>query len=845
MSLSLKHRVAQLTAAQRKRWFTKLPNPMKKSIVMGTAWWFEGRPEQQTPKGAWRWWLVLAGRGWGKTRVGAEWAAEKARRYPGARIALVAPTFADGRDTMVEGISGLLSVLHPSELRGGGAGSAWNRSMGELFLANGSRFKIYSSERPKRLRGPQHHFAWGDEPAYWEDVEAGTAKDSTFSNLNIGLRLPPIPGWERGYRPQGIFTTTPRRVPLLKMPDDLVKERPELAGLMQRKDVIITTGSTMDNIDNLDESYKESVIDPLIGTTLGVQELGGIMLEDVEGALWTTAQLAADRLDAGTTVARLDRVVVSFDPSGGGGYGHDEHGIMVIGSAGAKRDQRFYLLADRSGNCTPNEAAERAIFAYLEFGAAKIVYEKNQGQDWIPAVFRAVWEKLTTKDPKTGKVPMPEYEGQTAPSMEAVSAVKNKRERATPVAMLYQQHRVHHIGLFPILENQMTTWLPDEGLASPDRLDACFVAGTRVLTQAGERPIESVRPGDLVWTRAGWRPVLRAERTRIGSPVGSVLLSNGRALCGTPEHRVLTHTGWRALDTLVCDDNLVGWTHPPLRSSSTTSPTPATRTVNGGLTASTTPPHAAPNQAFSTAPYGPTTTGLSRQDCISTTLTSTRSTTTPETCKPSPRPSTPRFTQERTGRARSGWIIWPLSARWRRSGTAAMKATPGMWSTGLPPGLTGTSSKASALSAVPRPATKPPVVTPEGSAPADASNVRRTDRGGTPTRWTAQSAADHSIAASTATSPQRAPVHVVRSYVADGTADVYNLEVQGLPEYVAEGVIVHNCVWGVTWLRLKGSPAVDVASTAQRETRARQSGGRRGAASAARMPATYGGGRAR
>ena len=160
----------------------------------------------------------MAGRGWGKTRTGAEWIAEKARRYPGARCGLVAQTAADGRDVMVEGESGLLSVLDPAELRGGAIDSAWNRSLGELFLANGSRFKIYSSEKPQKLRGPQHHFVWGDEPTYWYDHAKGTAKDTTFSNMVIGCRLPARPGWDADYRSQVCLTCTPRRTALLKVP---------------------------------------------------------------------------------------------------------------------------------------------------------------------------------------------------------------------------------------------------------------------------------------------------------------------------------------------------------------------------------------------------------------------------------------------------------------------------------------------------------------------------------------------------------------------------------------------------------------------------------------------------
>lgn len=469
MGLAQVDRLELLTAAERRRWYDKLTDYAKRQIALGIAWWFVGRPEQMAPPGRWRWWLICAGRGWGKTRTGAEWCAAKARRYKGARIALVAPTFADARDTMVEGESGLLSVLHPSELRGGTVESAWNRSMGELFLANGSRFKVYTSEKPRQLRGPQHHFAWGDEPAYWNDVEQGTAKDSTWSNLNFGLRLPPRLGWDRDYVPQAVLTTTPRRVPLLKVPDEIAREKSYLAGLLQRpaREVIVTGGSTMDNLDNLDETYKAAVVDPLVGTTLGKQELGGVMLEDVEGALWTQALLDATRLVE--LDRRLDKRVVAMDPAGGEGFSHDEHGIVVAGARGHSRDPEFYVLADRSRNCSPTEACEVAILAYYEFGCHGLVVEKNQGQDWLLVTLKATWDNMRTAK----RLPA----GAREPRWELATAVKSKEERATPVAGLYEQKRVHHVGTYAVLEGQLTSWVPGDS-DSPDRLDALVWAIT-------------------------------------------------------------------------------------------------------------------------------------------------------------------------------------------------------------------------------------------------------------------------------------------------------------------------------------------------------------------------------
>src|SRR5665647_3177721 len=220
------------------------------STLPRARWAQTVRPNQLPPAGDWLTWLILAGRGWGKTRTGAEYTAELARTYPGARIALVAATFADGRDTMVEGESGLLAVLDENELRGGSQDLAWNRSMGELFLANGSRFKDYSSEKPRQLRGPQHHFAWADEAAAWLDAHKGTIKDTTWSNLLFGLRLPAQPGWPAGYRTRVIVTTTPRPLALIKVPDSVLEREPHRAGIIQRPSTVTTRGSTRENLAN-------------------------------------------------------------------------------------------------------------------------------------------------------------------------------------------------------------------------------------------------------------------------------------------------------------------------------------------------------------------------------------------------------------------------------------------------------------------------------------------------------------------------------------------------------------------------------------------------------------------
>lgn len=492
MSLSLARQYQLGDDRARVQAISLLSENQRVEILTSTPWWWYGRPEQFTPLGAWRWWLINAGRGWGKTRCGAEWVCQKARQFPGARIALVAINFADGRDVMVEGESGILSVLDLSELRGGTLEKGWNRGYGELFMANGSQMKIYSSQKPFGLRGPQHHFTWGDEPAYWLDVSRGTDRDSTWSNLNIGLRLPPRRDWV-GYNAQGILTTTPRRVPLLKVDDDIARDEPHRAGLMQRHDVIVTRGTSMDNIHNLEASYRANVIDPIIGTELGRQEIGGELLEEVQGAQWTQKLITQARTDAELPVD-VAKTVVAFDPAGDGGDSHDEHGIIVASSAGPIGDLRYYMRADYSGNMEVDVAARVVITAAIAYGADAIVYEKNIGQRWIEVTLRGVFADMLREG---------ELQPETRlPRIASVDAVKNKYQRATPVAALYRIDRVKHVEPLPVLEGQMTTFVPGE-TASPDRLDAAVWAVTWLRATG---PMQASAASPAARERGGRRP---------------------------------------------------------------------------------------------------------------------------------------------------------------------------------------------------------------------------------------------------------------------------------------------------------------------------------------------------
>ena len=390
-----------------------------------------GRHNQQIPPGDWLIWLILAGRGFGKTRTGAEAVSRWALNGPGIRIALVGQTFTDARDTMVEGKAGLLNCLPDSALRGGTRETAWNRSLGELFFANGAKAKIFSSEKPGQLRGPEHDKAWADEPAKFHDARLGDALDTTWNNLMLGLR-----GMDG--RPQAIVTGTPTAGLLIRQ-------------LVKHPAAHVTRGSTYDNLANLAPSFRAEILSRYEGTRIGRQELHGEILEDVEGALWTLTVL--DDLRVPVAPVDLVKIVVAVDPAGGTKESNDETGI-VVAAKGA--DGHGYTIADRSGRYTPNGWASKAIAAYDEFSADRIVAEANYGGDMVANTLRQAGFK--------GHV-------------EIVHASRGKRQRAEPVAALYEQGRWHHCGPFPKLEDQMVTWLADSG-DSPDRMDALVWAAT-------------------------------------------------------------------------------------------------------------------------------------------------------------------------------------------------------------------------------------------------------------------------------------------------------------------------------------------------------------------------------
>lgn len=382
-------------------------------------WKFWARPNQLAPEGNWITWLLLAGRGFGKSRCGAEWVIEKARNFPGCRIALVAETAADARKVMVEGESGILAISPPDFQ------PDYSPANRQITWPNGSLAFTYNATQPDQLRGPQHHFAWCDELAKWQYMQ------DSWDQLQFGLRL--------GDKPQQVVTTTPRPMPLIKK-------------LVNDKDTVVTKGRTRDNEANLAAPFIKQIEDRYGGTRLGRQELEGEILDDIPGALWSRSSIEDNRKPEAPD--HLDRIIVAVDPAASSHEGSDETGIVVVGLAkDADGYSRGYVLADGSLRGAPETWAKRAVSLYREFEADRIVAEKNQGGEMVEAVIRAADRNV----PVT-----------------LVHASRGKLVRAEPISALYEQGRVHHIGRYDELEDQMCTYAVDfdRGNGSPDRMDA-------------------------------------------------------------------------------------------------------------------------------------------------------------------------------------------------------------------------------------------------------------------------------------------------------------------------------------------------------------------------------------
>lgn len=399
-------------------------------------WKYWARPEQIAPvDDDWDIWALLAGRGFGKTRTGAEYIKDVMQETPNIRVGIIGQTIAAVRDVCVEGESGLLAVLPQDIIH------KYNRSLGQLILKNGSRAHSFSGTDPEKLRGFQSHYLWMDELAAWQYEQA------TFDMALMGLRL--------GRHPRIVITTTPKPSPLVVDLVNRAKSEPDK--------VRITTGSTFDNAANLPDSQLAALRARYEGTTLGRQELYAELILDDPNALWSRSLIDGTRVPEHTVhPGAMTEIVVAIDPSMSAlGERDSETGIVV---AGRGQDGHCYIFEDASLlRPSPDTWARHAINLYKKYQANKIVAEVNQGYDLVTNL-------LNTTDDKV-------------PVKKVYATRGGKFLRAEPIAALYEQGRVHHVGLFPELEDQMTQWIP--GKPSPDRLDAMVWAVTQLMLGGG------------------------------------------------------------------------------------------------------------------------------------------------------------------------------------------------------------------------------------------------------------------------------------------------------------------------------------------------------------------------
>lgn len=407
-------------------------------------WEICGRPSQFAPDGLWRWWLNTSGRGAGKTRSGAEWFRSKVKRMPGGRGALVNQTPEEVEKVQILGRSGLMAVCPANEM------PEWVPSKGELRFPNGFTAFVYSGAQPDKARGPEHHIAWIDELAKMALHRA------LFDNINLGLRLEYLGADPRDAQPQGLITTTPRPIALLR---DLVK----------KKNTVRRSSSTYENRANLAAAFVEDIIASYEGTRLGRQELHGEILDDAPGALWQRAMFDKPgfRRPVPDNLSAYDRVAVAIDPAASNNDSSDETGIMCGGVEIDGPRRRYHVFEDGSLYGTPKERARAAIKLYVKYEADVFVVETNNGGDWIPALIEAEWVVMQTEEEWR-----PHLKGR--PKFEKVTATRGKAIRAEPISTLYEQgpRVVTHAPGLEILEDQLVTWSPLLNEKSPDRLDA-------------------------------------------------------------------------------------------------------------------------------------------------------------------------------------------------------------------------------------------------------------------------------------------------------------------------------------------------------------------------------------
>ena len=380
----------------------------------------------------WLIWLLLGGRGCGKTRTGAEWVRRKV--FETGRIALVAPTLADAREVMLDGESGLLNIGYPMER------PSYSPSRRRLDWPNGAVGYLFSAEDPDSLRGPQFGAAWADEFCAWSYPE------DTLSNLRFGLRV--------GTHPQLVITTTPKPIPALK-------------SLMSASGLAVSRAKTGANSANLSPAFLSAMEDSYGGTRLGRQELDGEVLFDREGALWSQGIFETCRFNG--AIPQLDKIIVAIDPPVTSGKRSDQCGLIVAGALGEGSTARAFVLHDGTvQGLSPTDWAKAAISLYHGWGADALLAEVNQGGEMVKTILRTIDPNIPIK---------------------TVFAHKSKAGRAEPVALLYEQGRVFHAGRFDALEAELRQMGTKGRQKSPDRADALVWALTHLLIHGRSDPI--------------------------------------------------------------------------------------------------------------------------------------------------------------------------------------------------------------------------------------------------------------------------------------------------------------------------------------------------------------------
>tara|TARA_R110002167_G_scaffold199684_1_gene402986 strand:+ start:3444 stop:4634 length:1191 start_codon:yes stop_codon:yes gene_type:complete len=385
------------------------------------------------PKGVWRYWLVKAGRGWGKTRTGAEWVRDRVKQGA-TRIAVVGRTSADVRDVMVEGRSGLLAVFPPEQR------PVYEPSKRRITFHTGAIATTYSADEPEMLRGPEHDTAWADELCAWRFPDA-------WDQLQFGLRV--------GDDPRAVITTTPK-------PSRLIKD------LLNHPHCVVTHGSTFENKANVAKAWLDNILQKYEGTTLGMQELHAELLDEMPGALWSRQSLDGARCSSDS--GSMQRIVVAIDPATTSKQTSDDTGMVV---AGIDANGTGYLLEDLTCHVSPSQWAQIAVDAYHRWKADRVIAETNQGGDMVEATLRTIDRSIP-------------YLG--------IHASRNKQARAEPVSALYEQGRIKHAGVFKDLEDELCSWVPNSNMPSPNRLDALVWAFTELMLNSRTAMI-SIDPG--------------------------------------------------------------------------------------------------------------------------------------------------------------------------------------------------------------------------------------------------------------------------------------------------------------------------------------------------------------